>query len=156
MFYSAHENMKKKNSKVAYFSKLSEIFSTACLEWTIPSLTYYKNLHIHRKNHLAATNGPIHACYCKISSWLFHFASQYIISYSKAASSNTPCFHAHADFFRLVMKGIFLSLCLWPFDFLIKNSQQNNICMTRCHWLRPWRCSIRPKTAKVQYSFVCL
>ena len=34
----------------------------------------------------------------------------------KIASSNTSHLEAHAGFFRLLMKGIFVSYLLWPFD----------------------------------------
>ena len=36
--------------------------------------------------------------------------------YRKVASSNMFRLEAHADFFRLLMKGIFDPYVLWPFD----------------------------------------
>ena len=39
-----------------------------------------------------------------------------IYRYRKVVSSNTSCLEAHADFFRLLMKGIFDPYVLQPFD----------------------------------------
>jgi hypothetical protein len=38
---------------------------------------------------------------------LMHFCHIHPVYYRKVASSDTSCLEAHADFFRLLMKGIF-------------------------------------------------
>ena len=39
-----------------------------------------------------------------------------LCKYRNVASSNTSLLEAHAGFFRLLMKGIFVVYVLWPFD----------------------------------------
>ena len=46
--------------------------------------------------------------------WFRIFQQQ--IAYHKVSSSNMSRLEAHADFFRLLMKGIFDPYVLWPFD----------------------------------------
>ena len=56
--------------------------------------------------------------YSLLGASIFLIFSKNVIflNYRKVASSNTSYLEAHADFFRLHMKGIFDPYALWPFD----------------------------------------
>ena len=46
----------------------------------------------------------------------FYFGFGSLGKYRKVASFNTSCLDEHAGFFKLLMKGIFDSCVLWPFN----------------------------------------
>ena len=66
--------------------------------------------------------GGLNLVPCKNLTISFHLILKGII-YSKVVSSNTSCLEANADFFRLLVKGIFDPYILSSFDFLISKAR---------------------------------
>ena len=57
--------------------------------------------------------GPLLECRLRMACGLTSYSKVY--DYHKVASSNMSCLEAHADFLRLLLKGILDPYVLWPF-----------------------------------------